>query len=195
MVVFVQQLLMPAFSQLLGIMLFLAGLLKLADISSTIKAVTAFKIVPTAWAKPTAILVSLSELFLSILLVSGRYSSIALFVAATLFLIFTGVQSAAVVRGLKVACGCFGSAGRDLVGKRTVIRNCLLLVFCYGVGALGIAFGSTFDRIGFSWFAEFLLRAAVTVAVLQYLSIRQMRDNFALEGISLHRAGRVSPAA
>lgn len=195
MVVIVQQLLMPAFSQLIGIMLFLAGFLKLADISSTIKAVTAFKIVPTSSATATAILVSLSELFLSILLVSGFYSPIALFIAGSLFLIFTGAQTAAVVRGLKVACGCFGSAGRDLVGKRTIIRNCLLLVLCYGVGSLGIVFGSRFDGTGFFGFAEFLLRAAVTIAVLQYLSIRQMQDNFALEGVSLHRAGRVSPVA
>jgi uncharacterized membrane protein YphA (DoxX/SURF4 family) len=110
-----------------GGMLVLSGLLKLRDPSGFAVEIANFQLVP-ALAPYLAASLPASEIVLGLGLVflpaSWRPAAIAGVVL--LLLVFTVAVGSAYLRGINIACGCFGGGG-DAIGPLTLARNLSLL--------------------------------------------------------------------
>ncbi len=117
----------------LGGLLALAGLLKLRDPSGFAVEIANYQLLPALAAYPAAILPA-TELVLSVALVfaPAPWRRAAVVGVAILFAGFTVAVTSAYVRGINIACGCFGGGG-DAIGPLTLLRNLALLL---GVAAL-----------------------------------------------------------
>ena len=110
-----------------GGMLVLSGLLKLRDPSGFAVEIANFQLVP-ALAPYLAASLPATEIVLGLGLVflpaSWRPAAIAGVVL--LLLVFTVAVGSAYLRGINIACGCFGGGG-DAIGPLTLARNLSLL--------------------------------------------------------------------
>lgn len=119
----------------LGGLLAVAGLLKLRDPAGFAVEISNFQLLPSLAAYPAAILPA-TELVLGFALVVAPvpWRRAATIGVAILFLVFTVAVTSAYVRGINIACGCFGGGG-DAIGPLTVARNLALLL---GISALWV---------------------------------------------------------
>jgi uncharacterized membrane protein YphA (DoxX/SURF4 family) len=111
----------------LGSLLVLAGLLKLRDPSGFAVEIANFQLVP-ALAPYLAASLPATEVVLGVGLVflpaSWRPAAIAGVVL--LLVAFTVAVGSAYLRGINIACGCFGGGG-DAIGPLTLARNLSLI--------------------------------------------------------------------
>ena len=105
---------------LAGAMLFYAGFMKLnasADFATTI---ANFRMLPAVANQLLAVVLPWCEVAAGLMLIGGVWPRAAGIVAAILFLAFAVAASSAVLRGLDIQCGCFGTASARRVGVLTV---------------------------------------------------------------------------
>lgn len=93
-----------------------SGAAKLADIEAFAAAVTGFRLAGGAVARGVAYYVPWLELVLAAGVLLPRWRAGALLVAAWLFTGFAGLWAITWLRGLEVACGCFGGSEEVLTG-------------------------------------------------------------------------------
>ncbi|GAA1828674.1 hypothetical protein GCM10009682_54590 [Luedemannella flava] len=93
------------------------------------------RVVPRRLAAHAAVAAVAGELVTLGLVLVPATTVPGLFVAGTLFAVFAGVLSRAVIRGAGTSCHCFG-ATKDVVSARHVARTALLALLAYGAGAL-----------------------------------------------------------
>ena len=97
------------FRLLLAAVLLAAGIAKVLDLDSTVRAVRAYAVLPEPVVPAFAIAVPVLELALGALLVLGlRVRQVALATLAML-LLYVVALGQAWARGLQIDCGCFGS--------------------------------------------------------------------------------------
>ena len=95
----------------LGLVLLVAGALKIADPQRAVAAVRAYELVPEAavtlvgWGLPFV------ELALGLLLLSGLATRPVAIASAGLLVVFVAGVVSAAARGLSIDCGCFGGGG------------------------------------------------------------------------------------
>jgi uncharacterized membrane protein YphA (DoxX/SURF4 family) len=95
----------------LGLVLLVAGALKIADPQSSVAAVRAYRLLPEDGARLVGWGLPFLELALGLLLLTGLATrAVALATAGLLLVLLAGVVSAA-ARGLSIDCGCFGGGG------------------------------------------------------------------------------------
>lgn len=109
----------------LSLILAIAGIAKLADLAGSRKAVREFGI-PERFAPALGILLPIAELLLAVAIIPGASARWAALVAAGLFVVFTGVISANLLRGNQPDCHCFGQLHSSPAGWPTVVRNVAL---------------------------------------------------------------------
>jgi uncharacterized membrane protein YphA (DoxX/SURF4 family) len=90
-----------------------AGLLKLPDLPSSVRAVRAYQLLPEAIVPAVGYALPIVEVAVGILLVVGLLVRASAVVSAVLFLAFVIGISSAWARGLQIDCGCFGGGGYD----------------------------------------------------------------------------------
>lgn len=90
-----------------------AGLLKLPDLPSSVRAVRAYQLLPEAIVPAVGYALPIVEVAVGILLVVGLLVRASAVVSAVLFLAFIIGISSAWSRGLQIDCGCFGGGGYD----------------------------------------------------------------------------------
>jgi uncharacterized membrane protein YphA (DoxX/SURF4 family) len=90
-----------------------AGLLKLPDLQSSVRAVRAYQLLPEAIVPAVGYALPIVEVAVGILLVVGLLVRASAVVSAVLFLAFIIGISSAWARGLQIDCGCFGGGGYD----------------------------------------------------------------------------------
>ena len=120
----------------LAIVFAVAAVAKLADRANTRRAVEDFG-VPARAAPAVAVVLPVAELAVAVLLLvpgTARWGALG---AVVLLLAFTAVVAAALARGNRVDCNCFGQLGARPVGPATLARNGALLVVAALVLALG----------------------------------------------------------
>ena len=98
---------------LVGGVWIVAGLLKLPDLPSSVRAVRAYQLLPEAVVPAVGYALPIVEVAVGILLVVGLLVRASAVVSAVLFLAFTIGISSAWARGLQIDCGCFGGGGYD----------------------------------------------------------------------------------
>jgi uncharacterized membrane protein YphA (DoxX/SURF4 family) len=88
-----------------------AGLAKIGDPDSSVRAVRAYQLVPDPLERTVGYALPLLEICLGILLVIGLAQRLAAIASAVLLVGFVVGISTAWARGLQIECGCFGGGG------------------------------------------------------------------------------------
>lgn len=105
-----------------------AAVPKIADPGAFAQAVDRFSILPDAAVNAAAILVSWLELVAAVALIAGpRYRPAGAAILFILLMAFTAAVGVNLVRGLDVACGCFGSHDASPIGPWHILRNAALM--------------------------------------------------------------------
>jgi uncharacterized membrane protein YphA (DoxX/SURF4 family) len=110
----------------IGGVLAAAGALKVGDPSGFASTIAGFRIVPQPLVGPMAVGLPYFELALGLYLLIGLYTRIAAIIAFAEFVIFAGAIASVVIRGIPIACGCFGQADTAQASWLDVVRDVAL---------------------------------------------------------------------
>lgn len=120
---------------LLGIVLVVAGSLKVLDRQGMVLAIDAYDVLPTMLVEPLAILLPWAEVVLGLMLLAGIRIRVAAVGAAVLLVAFLVAMAQAAARGLAIDCGCFGGGGvGEGVGWWPIVRDVSLLASALYLG-------------------------------------------------------------
>ena len=95
----------------LGIVLLVAGLLKVTKPQASANAVHAYQVLPYDVGTYVGYALPLVEIIVGVLLILGLFTRIAGVLGALLMVVFITGITQAWVRGLSIDCGCFGGGG------------------------------------------------------------------------------------
>jgi uncharacterized membrane protein YphA (DoxX/SURF4 family) len=104
-----------------------AGITKVADLTSFKQEVVAYDVVPSL-AEPIAYGLPFVEIALAIYFALGLLVRPAAALSLALLLFFIAVQAQAWARGLSIECGCFGGLSKETVGAGTILRDVVLII-------------------------------------------------------------------
>jgi len=112
----------------LGIVFFVAAIMKLHDPTPFRRAVLEYGILPRELAKIYGVLLPLVEFGTAVLLLSGLLPLVAVSSAALMLTSFSLAMVAATKRKRRVPCFCFGASGRKVqAGWYLIVRDLVLL--------------------------------------------------------------------
>jgi uncharacterized membrane protein YphA (DoxX/SURF4 family) len=99
--------------------------------------IEAYRILPFSLINLIALVIPWLELICGIFLISGIFLRSSSFITSVLLVAFIFLLSSAILRGLKIDCGCFGVGGQSEVSWLRVIEDILLLflgahIFIFG---------------------------------------------------------------
>lgn len=94
-----------------------AGLLKLPDPESSVRAVRAYELLPEAVVPAVGYGLPVLEVALAVMLLLGVGTRLAALLSGALLVAFVGGIAAAWARGLTIDCGCFGGGGQVSAGE------------------------------------------------------------------------------
>jgi peroxiredoxin len=112
-----------------------AGVAKLADRAGVTSTLLEFRL-PARLALPAAVALPAAELAVAVLLVPAATARVGAAAACALLAVFCVAIAAALRRGERPDCACFGRAASQPVGARTLVRNAVL------VGLAGLVVGA-----------------------------------------------------
>jgi uncharacterized membrane protein YphA (DoxX/SURF4 family) len=118
---------------LLGFIFVYAGVEKIADPDGFAVSITNYRILPVEIVNIFAVGLPWLELFTGILLIFGVAVKENSFIIGCLMVIFTAMVFIAVLRGLDIDCGCFGTGDAQRVGIRKLIENLILIMLSYNI--------------------------------------------------------------
>jgi uncharacterized membrane protein YphA (DoxX/SURF4 family) len=96
---------------ILGVVLIVAGGLKVTSPAASARAVRAFQILPYDFAGYVGYALPVVEILVGLLLVAGLFTRLSAAVGGLLMLAFVIGIGSAWMRGLTIDCGCFGGGG------------------------------------------------------------------------------------
>jgi uncharacterized membrane protein YphA (DoxX/SURF4 family) len=102
---------------LLGLVLIVAGVLKLPDPAAAMRAVRAYQLLPETLVAPVAFGLPVVEIAVGLALLVGVFVRTAALAAAALMVVFLIAVGSAWARGLQIDCGCFGGGGQVAAGQ------------------------------------------------------------------------------
>ena len=120
---------------LLGLLFLYAALGKLGDVSALATEVHNFRLVPLWSEHLVAMTLPWIELLAGLALVLGVSPRAGAWVALALLAAFTAAVAAAMVRGLDIECGCFGTSSAMRVGWAKLVENVGMLALA-AIGSL-----------------------------------------------------------
>ena len=103
-----------------------AGATKLPDLAAFATQVERYEILPHLLVVPLAYILPFFEILLGVYLAAGLFVRASALVGTLLFVIFLTAQVQALIRGLKLDCGCFGTLAKSTVGPWTLLRDTAL---------------------------------------------------------------------
>lgn len=119
------------FRYVIGVVLIVAAIPKIAEPELFIKAIEAYKILPNYLINLTGLMIPWIELLTGLFLIIGfmlRGSSI---LAVTLFFAFSIFIGVGLLRGLSIDCGCFGAVNSPLTVNRLIEDLIFLSISAY----------------------------------------------------------------
>ncbi len=102
---------------LLGVVLVVAGALKMPDPAAAERAVRAYRLLPEALVGPVAFGLPVVEIVVGLALLVGVRVRGAALASAALMAVFLAAVGSAWARGLQIDCGCFGGGGQVAAGQ------------------------------------------------------------------------------
>jgi uncharacterized membrane protein YphA (DoxX/SURF4 family) len=109
----------------LGVVLLVAGGIKVADPVASEQAVTAYQLLPHALETLVGWGLPFLEMALGLLLLVGYGTRIAAAAAGVLMVLFIAAVGSAWARGLSIDCGCFGGGGQIAPGQTRYLQEIL----------------------------------------------------------------------
>jgi uncharacterized membrane protein YphA (DoxX/SURF4 family) len=106
-----------------GGLLMAAGALKVGHPQALAATIAAFRILPAFAVAPFALLLPIFEIGLGAYLVVGLYARVAAIIAAVEFVVFALAIASVVIRGIPIACGCFGQGDAAPASWLDVVRD------------------------------------------------------------------------
>jgi len=119
----------------LGLLFLWAAVSKVPDLAAFAQDVANYRIVPPALVPYAAAAVVGIEIVTGIALVTGIAARSAAILASILLVAFTAFLAQALLRGIDLRCGCFGT--NESASWWTVLRDLLLLAAALAVARLG----------------------------------------------------------
>jgi uncharacterized membrane protein YphA (DoxX/SURF4 family) len=113
----------------IGVVLIAAGGLKIGHASDLASTIAGFRILPEPIIRPMAIGLPFFELGLGIYVLIGLYTRVAALIAFVEFAVFAAAVASVVIRGIPIACGCFGPADTSPASWLDVVRDVALALF------------------------------------------------------------------
>ncbi|HXP94033.1 MAG TPA: MauE/DoxX family redox-associated membrane protein [Candidatus Binatia bacterium] len=110
----------------IGGVLVAAGALKVGHANDLASTIAGFRILPQPLVGPMAIGLPYFELGLGVYLLIGLYTRVVAVVALAEFVVFAGAIASVVIRGIPIACGCFGQADTAQASWLDVVRDIAL---------------------------------------------------------------------
>ena len=104
----------------------LGGATTAPDLGAFAVQVDKYQVLPAFLVVPFAYILPFFEIFLGLYLATGLFVRASALVGTVLFVVFAGAQVQALIRGLVLDCGCFGSVGQAPVGPWTILRDVIL---------------------------------------------------------------------
>ncbi len=114
----------------IGLIFVLSGIEKIADPAGFSDAIANYKLIPNFIINFFAISIPWIELVCGILLIFNKNIKENAFIYISLMSIFTIMVLIAVLRGLDIDCGCFGTQNVQAVGITKIIENLALIFLC-----------------------------------------------------------------
>ncbi len=108
----------------LGVVFVYAGISKVGDANSFAQSIASYRIMPDFLTIHLAIYLPYLEILAGIALISRFLFTGGILIAGLLLAIFLGATGSALVRGLDISCGCFGSSSASL--SEALVRNIAL---------------------------------------------------------------------
>jgi len=115
----------------IGVVFLAASLAKLGDLGSFAAQIHNFRLLPIALENLAAMVLPWIELVAGLALVLGIRARGGAWVAAGLMVLFTVAVTLALVRGLDIECGCFGTADASRVGGLKLAQNLALTALAW----------------------------------------------------------------
>ncbi|XVX21850.1 MauE/DoxX family redox-associated membrane protein [Actinomycetota bacterium] len=103
---------------IVGVVLLVAGALKVAHPLDSARAVMAYEIFPWEISRIIGYALPMFEIILGLLLIAGLFTRAAAVIASLVWLAFIIGIASAWVRGLQIDCGCFGGGGALAAGEK-----------------------------------------------------------------------------
>jgi len=119
----------------LGLLFLWAAVSKVPDLAAFAQDVANYRIIPPALVPYAAAVVVGIEIVTGIALVTGIATRPAAILASILLVAFTAFLAQALLRGIDLRCGCFGT--NEPASWWTVLRDLLLLTAALAVARLG----------------------------------------------------------
>jgi uncharacterized membrane protein YphA (DoxX/SURF4 family) len=107
----------------LGGVFVVTGALKVDDPDASVRAVQAYRLLPTAMAEIVGYTLPAVEIGIGLLLLVGLMTRIAALAALVLLVAFVIGVSSAWARGLSIDCGCFGGGGEVAPGQTRYLQE------------------------------------------------------------------------
>lgn len=124
----------PAIRLALGVLFLLSSIPKTRHPYAYLESVYGYQLVSAKLGMLVAIVVPWAELIVALCLLAGVFVGGALLLTAFMGAVFTFANCWAVLHGLAVSCGCFGTdAGASPVGLKTVALSSAVM-FAAGLG-------------------------------------------------------------
>ena len=117
----------------LGLFFLATGVIKLFDLSAFTQDVANYQLVSRPWDAVVAYFVPWLEVFVGLALMLHYRSQAALFLFLGAMAGFTGGIISAMVRGLNINCGCFGSQAEPTNYPLHLTFNVILIVIAGGL--------------------------------------------------------------
>ncbi len=113
---------------ILGVVLIYAGSLKIFDMASFANDLENYRMLPIGVINLISITLPPIEIILGICFITGFMMDGALTITTALFIVFYAAVQQALIRGLNIDCGCFGTATGSTIGLMTLMRNTAMLL-------------------------------------------------------------------
>jgi uncharacterized membrane protein YphA (DoxX/SURF4 family) len=112
----------------LGGIFVVAGASKVGHAAEFAQQIAAFRLLPQPVIAPMALVLPFFEILLGGYLVLGLFTRVAGWVAVLLLLVFDGAIASAVVRGMTLNCGCFGTNDTTVTTWTEVARDAIFVL-------------------------------------------------------------------
>jgi uncharacterized membrane protein YphA (DoxX/SURF4 family) len=112
----------------LGGIFVVAGASKVGHAAEFAQQIAAFRLLPQPLIAPLALALPFFEILLGGCLVIGLFTRIAAWTAVLLLLVFDGAIASAVVRGMTLNCGCFGTHDSSVTTWSEVARDAVFVL-------------------------------------------------------------------
>lgn len=102
---------------------------KIIDPAGFAESILNYKLTPIFLVNLFAIIIPWTETVAGLFLVFGFSSKESSFIIGALLIVFNVMVTIAVIRGLDIECGCFGTNDSQTVGIQKLLENFVLLLF------------------------------------------------------------------